>query len=406
MPEDSAISRTIVGILHAVRCDVPIDITLLKNMHNATGNSLLQRSMKPRPPVNNADNVLCSHMWQVNEVLNKMKVKLIPIWDFEKPENLRKDKEGNDEEVRDLVGFSVVNDVVDRGFVEHQIENLIKNDQKQGKQNSKEHHEVFEEIQNEIDRMKLSGLIVPDDTERSMNHFLKQIILGFIVTRAIELKDQGNFWKDDDPLQAWTTLRDIYLFLHETFGLKVPDESNKDGDHDPRFHNPTEGGRGSKGYLKKFITQNLVKHKYLEINKGAEIRDDHINENGNEEDGRCQVMWGIRAINEYSIMDILDGFTYMIMEDGNPAWKKNEVFDSCVRSFLEKQNEIKGVIERDDVTTVLDNWGDRELFRVPMITDPNRRKEKKKKKKSKKSKKNDTVIESEEEDTEIEDIEE
>lgn len=185
--------------------------------------------------------------------------------------------------------------------------------------------------------------------------------------------------------------------------MKVPDASNKEGDHDPRFHNPLEGGRGSKGYIKKFITQTLVKHKYLEINKGVEIRDDHINENGNEEDGRFQVMWGIRAINEYSIIDLLDGFTYMIMEDGNPSWKKGEFHDAMV-SFLEKQNEIKSVIERDDVTTVLDAWEDRDLlFRVPVKENDDRR-NKKKKKKSKKNKKNDTI--ESEEDTEVEDIDE
>ena len=196
MPEiDSSVSRTVVGILHAVRCDVPIDVTLLKNMHNGSGN-IVQRSMKPRPAANNPDTQFCSHMWQVNEVLNKMKVKLIPIWDFDRgDQNFRVDKEGNDEGFRDLVGFSVVNDVVDKGFVENEIEKLIINDKQDGKQNSKEHHAVFEELQNEVDRMKLSGLISENDSERSLNHFLKQIILAFIVTRAYELKDQAIFLK-------------------------------------------------------------------------------------------------------------------------------------------------------------------------------------------------------------------
>jgi len=348
---ENAVARTVVGILHAIKCDVPIDVNLIANMHKNTSHGILQKCMKSRPPVKNENNQFDCHIKEVKKVLNTLHLSIEPIW--EKHTDTRQNKEEDQiDTIGILYGFSVRNEFLDVNHIEQQVESLVKIDRKKGGYASEAHAEVFSNVDTEIERMKMAGLFHENDEDQALWNFLKQIILAFIFTRAYELQEFGEFWNKEKPLDAFITLRDLYSFLSDTFGLQVPSDKPKDeGGHDIRFNN---GQVGTKGEIKKFITQYLVRHRYIQIHKCNEVRDSMLYENESSEHGKQQVMWDVRAIHEYPIDELLEAFSYFIQQDGNPQWKKDKPFTEAVKTFKKACSKIREMHLSEDIVTVMD----------------------------------------------------
>ena len=118
--------------------------------------------------------------------------------------------------------------------------------------------------------------------------------------------------------------------------MNVPTDLDKDGGHDIRFH----GGENDKGYLKKFVTRYLTNHQYLEFYKSDHVRDGHIYD-GDCEDGRLMVTWGVKAIAEFDVEDILMSVSGFVCEDACPGWMQDQGFMGALRSFQGACERVK-----------------------------------------------------------------
>jgi len=258
-------------------------------------------------------------------------------------------------EVANLYGFSVKNLAATSQDLTEDIQNMMskykkispdeKPDDPKGWLAIPEISNLHEKFSKELDALENCFLVGGNNKAAELNKFLLMIILSFIVTRSFELgSDQGNFWNKEEPLLSFVTLRDIYNFLHETFGLVTPNDTDREGGNDIRFHANRlhTAAKDNKGYIKKLVTQTFVKHRYLKFNTCENTRDAMLYDEDSEE-GKIQVMWDIRAIHEFKIEDLLDGFSFMIVQEPFPSWRRDKKFLMGVGAFAKECEKVCGI---------------------------------------------------------------
>jgi len=334
--KQNQIRKTVIGIMNCLKTGTPLDFNNFKAMHKDTPvHDIIHNKSKSDEP-----SLFEEYLTQVDKILGNLELKLLPIYDTKNSVRIDKTKIPSEIPTKVLAGFSVKNHIVDRkamkGLVLKEMQNLAKND----KRESAEYEECLELLDSEIENMKKCNLLQINNNNTDnidMLRFLKCQILAFIFTRSYQLGyAHGEFWNEASPLQSFVTLRDIYNFLKTTFDLNVPTELEKDGGHDIRFH----GGENDKGYLKRFVTRYLTNHQYISFYKSDHIRDGHIYD-GDSEDGKVMVSWGVKAIGEFDVEDILMSVSGFVCEDAYPAWMQDEDFMAALRSFQDACETVK-----------------------------------------------------------------
>jgi len=353
---ETNVAKSTLSILHSIKSNIPLDLTFLKQMHKIDQHHL-EKIIKTKANINDEseDVPFYEYMSAINNSLNKINLNLVAIYEFDTIQTFNRKMEQH-EEVAILAGFYVKNLIGDSNCIN---ENLVKLKKLAKKKNYDPclYEDIYSKMFNEIEILKNCHLI-GQDPSADMNKFLIQIILTFIVTRSFELgSDQGQFWNSEDPLKSFTTLRDIYHFLNETFGLNVPSDTDKDGGYDIRFNSgkiSIAGNIKEKGYIKNLITIIMKKHRYIKLNACENIRDSMLYE-GDNENGKIQVMWDVKAVAEYDIIELLKSFTVMLCKEPISEWENDKAFNSGIMAFKERCDLIKKYPENDDVFTILRN---------------------------------------------------
>jgi len=348
----TTVKKAVTGILNALHTDTPLDFNTIKAMHKDVpmGANFVN---KVKQNDHTKDIFLTNYIIKIDEILQSLNMKLVPFYEPELVQRMDKRDPKNPQKIEctQLAGFFVRNEVVDRDCMSAAADKMLEL-AKDGQKETDDYRDQIDIIQDEIENMKLCGLL-PEDDNQELNRLLVQMCLAFIFTRSYELgTDHGGFWNDENPAtKSFVTLRDLYAHLSQNFGLSVPNDLDKEGGHDIRFHS----GKKERGYIKKLITQNFAAHRWLKLQKSTTIRDGHLHD-GDNEDGKIMVSWDARAIAEFDIEDILTGFSTFVCEDGYPGWRKDEGFMAAIGKWQDQCEVIREYHENDDAESVLQGW--------------------------------------------------